>query len=86
MPEADVFLQNVAAEFFTPLYQLAVGVTIVYFLYGVARYVIDLNTSNAERQEAGRSHLIYGMIGLFIVLSVGGIMGIISDIFDGFFN
>lgn len=86
MPEADVFLQNVATEFFSPLYELAVGVTIVYFLYGVTRYIIDLSTSNSEKQEAGRNHLLYGMIGLFIVLSVGGILKIINEIFDGFFK
>lgn len=86
MQEADIFLEKVVSEFFTPLYQLAVGITIVYFLYGAARFVIDLNSANADRQAAGRRHLLYGMIGLFIVLSVGGILNIIDGIFGGFFN
>ena len=86
MPQADAVLSNVITELFSPMYQLAVGVTIVYFLYGVVRYIIDLNTSNTERQEAGRQHLLYGMIGLFIVLSVGGILKIMDGVFGGFFK
>lgn len=86
MPEADAFLQKVVTEFFSPLYELAVGITVIYFLYGVARFVYDLSTSHADRQENGRRHLLYGMIGLFIVLSVGGIMNFLGDIFDGFFK
>jgi hypothetical protein len=86
MPEADTFLQNVITELFSPMYQLAVGITILYFLYGVARYVIDLNTSNAERQAGGRRHLLYGMLGLFIVLSVGGIFKMLDGVFGGLFK
>lgn len=86
MPEADAILTNVVTEIFSPLYQLAVGVTIIYFLYGVARYVIDLSTSNAERQENGRRHLFYGMIGLFIILSVGGILKVMNEVLGGFFK
>lgn len=86
MQDPNVFLQNVAREFFSPLYELAVGVTVVYFLYGVARYVYDLTQAKPDNQEEGRAHLLYGMIGLFIVLSVGGLLTWIKDIFDGFFQ
>lgn len=86
MPQADAILTNVVTELFSPLYQLAVGVTIVYFLYGVTRYIIDLSSSNAERQDAGRRHLLYGMIGLFIVLSVGGILKAMDGVLGGFFK
>lgn len=86
MPEADAILSRVVTELFSPMYQLAVGVTIVYFLYGVTRYIIDLNSSNAQNQENGRSHLLYGMIGLFIILSVGGILKVMDEVLGGFFK
>ena len=86
MPSANIFLENVVKEILSPMYQLAVVVTILYFLYGVLRYVIDLNTSNAEKQEAGRSHLLWGSFGLFIVLSVGGIFKVMDGFFKNFFS
>jgi hypothetical protein len=83
MTESEQILSRVVTEIYSPLYQLAAGVAIVYFIYGAAKYVYDLNTSNAEQQTFGRSHLFYGAIGLFIVLSVGGILNVFRDFFGG---
>lgn len=85
MPTADTFLQNVITEIFSPLYQLAVGIAIIYFLYGAARFVYDLNTSKADRQEDGRRHLLWGTVGLFILLSLGGILRLMDETLGGFF-
>jgi len=80
---SDQILSNVATYIFTPLYQAVVGIAILYFLYGAAKYVVDLN--NPEKQTFGKSHLLWGMVGLFIILSVGGILnalnGSIGDMF-----
>lgn len=81
---ADQVLTNVVTEVFAPLYQLAVAVSVVYFFYGVVRYLIDLN--NPEQQNYGKGHLLWGTFGLFIVLSVGGILNLLGGIFDGFFK
>ena len=80
----DQILTNLIREFFTPLYQLAVGVSIIYFLYGVAKYVLDLN--NPEKKTFGRSHLLWGTVGLFIILSVGGILRALNDVLGGMFK
>jgi hypothetical protein len=77
-------LSNVITEIYSPIYQAVVGVSIIYFVYGVAKYVMDLN--NPEKQTFGKSHLLYGMIGMFIVLSVGGILDFLGGIFNGLFQ
>lgn len=79
-------LSNIVTEFFSPLYQIVVAIAVVYFMYGVARYMYDLNASNAQEQNFGRSHLLWGMVGLFIVLSVGGILKLFDQVFGGFFK
>ncbi len=84
MSDADQILSKVATEIFTPLYQLAVGVTLLYFLFGVAKYVLDL--SNPEKKTFGRSHLLWGTVGLFIVLSVGGILNVAGGVFGNMFK
>ena len=77
-------LSSVITEIYSPIYQAVVGVSIVYFFYGVAKYLMDLN--NPEKQTFGKSHLLYGMIGLFIILSVGGILEFLSGMFNGLFQ
>lgn len=68
---------------FSPLYQAVVGVTILYFMYGAMKYVLDLN--NPEKQTFGKSHLLWGTVGLFIVFSVGGFLGFFQGIFGNMF-
>jgi hypothetical protein len=81
---SDQILSNVAIYIFTPIYQIVVGISILYFLYGAAKYVIDLN--NPEKETTGKSHLFWGLIGLFIILSVGGILNALSGSFSDMFK
>ena len=84
--KGDIILQNFTAYFFSPIYQLVAVCTFVYFLYGVARFVLDLANSNPERETLGRSHLLWGLIGLFIIFSIGGILPWFNDFFGGMFK
>jgi hypothetical protein len=79
--DPDTVLQKVIDEIFSPLYKVIVGAAFVYFLYGGAKFVRDLN--HPEEKNTGKQHLLWGSIGLFIIFSVGGILGIFSDIFGG---
>lgn len=76
-------LQNVIKEVFSPLYQLAVGIAFIYFFYGAFRFIVDMN--DPVKKNIGKSHLLYGTIGLFIILSVGGILKVFNQLFDGMF-
>lgn len=80
----EQILTNIITEVFSPIYQAVVGITILYFLYGVVRYIIDLN--NPDSKTTGRSHLFWGLIGLFIVLSVGGILNLLNGSLGGMFQ
>jgi hypothetical protein len=77
-------LQNVITEIFNPMYKLAVGLATVYFFYGVYQFILNLN--DPEKKNIGKDHLLYGTIGLFIILSVGGILRFFNDIFGGMFT
>lgn len=84
MSEPEEVLSNLITEVFSPIYQAVIGVTILYFLYGVMKYVFDLN--NPEKQTFGRSHLLWGSVGLFIVFTVGGVLGMFENIFGSMFK
>lgn len=69
---ADDVLQKIITEIFSPIYQLVAAIAFVYFLYGAAKFIYDIR--NPSEKNEGKSHLLWGMVGLFIIFSVGGIL------------
>jgi hypothetical protein len=78
----DVF-EKVMTEVFMPLYELAVGIAFLYFMYGAFMFMVNLQ--DPEKKNIGKQHLLWGTIGLFIILSVGGILAIFNSVFEGMF-
>lgn len=56
-----------------------VGLATVYFLWGVAKYI--LHSGDAAQREEGRSMMIYGIIAIFVMISVWGLVNLLSDTF-----
>ncbi len=79
----DLF-QTFVDNILTPLYQLSVGIALVYFLGAAAYFMFQMDKEDAR--EKSRQHLLWGGIGLFIVFSIGGIMKLFENIFGGIFN
>ena len=55
---------------------IALGV--VYFVWGVITYVIS---SDEEAKKAGRDRIIYGIIGLAVIIGVWGLVKILTNTF-----
>lgn len=82
-------LANVIEYVFSPFYQLAVAAAFVYFLYGVMMFIWmmrDPDAGDAEKRNDGKRHMIWGTVGLFIILSVGGIIKFANDAIGGMFQ
>jgi hypothetical protein len=79
----DQVFERVVTEVLSPLYELIASVAFVYFLYGVVMFIIGMN--DPEKKTIGKQHMLYGTIGLFIILSVGGILKVFNDVFNGMF-
>ncbi|HEY5588941.1 MAG TPA: hypothetical protein VIK86_08305 [Candidatus Paceibacterota bacterium] len=58
-----------------PLITLLFALAVVYFLYGLARYL--LSPDNEEIRKTSKDHMVWGVIGMFIMVSVFGILSII---------
>jgi hypothetical protein len=52
---------------------------VIYFFWGVAKYM--MSTGDASKQEEARGVMIYGIIGLFVMVSVWGLVNIIGSTF-----
>ena len=62
-----------------PLIVLLSVVASAYFLWGLAQFV--MNADNAEARDEGKRKIIYGLIGLTIMVSVFGILQLLLRTF-----
>ena len=69
-------LAKVIVYIVNPLIYLLVAVAVVVFLWGVVEFLA--NAENPEGRENGKRHLVWGIVGLFIIFSVFGIMNLIQ--------
>lgn len=77
----DTIFQKVIEYLLNPLYIITVVVATLWFLYGVTALLFQMN--NPEKREQARTNLLYGLIGLFIILSVGAIFKMINEVVGG---
>lgn len=75
--EASVatLMQSINRVVLNPLILFMFSVAVVYFLYGVVQYF--LSPDDEEVRTTSKSHMLYGIIGIFIMMSVFGIMRIV---------
>ena len=52
---------------------------VVFFVYGVITYVI---ADDEEAKSKGRDRIIFGLIGLAVIVAMWGLVGILTDTFD----
>ena len=72
-------LANVKDQIVTPVIWLLFALAIVYFVWGVVIFI--KNADNAEKRQEGYMHMIWGVIGAFIMLSAKGLINIILATF-----
>ncbi|MFZ3011720.1 MAG: hypothetical protein WA060_01840 [Minisyncoccia bacterium] len=71
------FIANVDNMIINPLISFLFALAIAFFLYGVLEFV--MNQENEEAKTKGKSHMIWGVIGITIMMSVWGILGIVLN-------
>lgn len=77
--EASVktLVQSINRVLINPLIFMIFALAMVYFIYGLARYL--LSPDNEEIRKASKSHMLWGIIGMVIMVSAFGIMNIITN-------
>ena len=70
-------LTNIIKFIVDPAISLLFGVALLYFLYGVAVFIYK--SDNETSLNEGKSHIIWGIVGLFIMISAFGILQLICN-------
>ena len=73
------FVANVDREIINPLIIFLFALALVYFLYGMLEFLA--NGDNDEKKTTGKSHMIWGVVGLTIMMGVWFILGVILNTF-----
>ena len=76
-PSAKTFIGKISTEVLDPIIAILFALATLYFFYNVARYI--WNPDNEEMREEGKTGMLYGIIGLFIMVAVFGILSFIID-------
>ncbi|HEU4677334.1 MAG TPA: hypothetical protein VFS75_01295 [Candidatus Paceibacterota bacterium] len=77
--EAHGFLTRLENAILFPLMTLMMAVAFLIFLWGGYEYIA--NAADDGGRETGRKHMLYGIIGLVIMVSAYGILKIAASTF-----
>lgn len=73
------FINNLVTYIINPVIGLLVALAVAYFIYGAAMFI--LSADSEEGRKKGKAHLLWGVIGLFVIVAVYGILNIVVSTF-----
>jgi hypothetical protein len=75
------FLQQFITLIDNVLVPLVFAIAFIVFLFGIFQYFI-LGGANEEKRETGRTFMLYGIVGFFIMISVWGMVNLLLGTFN----
>lgn len=71
-PAVLVFVGKISTNVLNPVIAIFFALAFAYFVYGVAAYI--WNPDSEEARTKGQQNMLWGVIGMLIMVSVFGIM------------
>ena len=68
-------VDNIYEKVFSPIISLIIALAVVYFLYAVSKFV----RSDGKERESGKELIVWGIIGIFVMMSVWGIVSMVQS-------
>ena len=75
--DTNDLLAKISDQILNPLIGLIIAVALMIFIWGVIEFIAG--AANDEKRVKGKQHMVWGIIGLFIMVSVFGIMQILVN-------
>ena len=72
-------LNGIVGTILQPLVELMFVVALAIFFLGIIEFIMTSSTD--EGREKGKKNILYGVIGMFVMFSVYGIIAIITGTF-----
>jgi hypothetical protein len=75
----DLINVTIIGGMLRPLVPLIIGLAVVVFVYGVLTTMLS---EGGEKKEEGKQYMLWGIIGIFVMVSLWGIVNIIGNTFQ----
>ncbi|MBP9749675.1 MAG: hypothetical protein KBD21_03015 [Candidatus Pacebacteria bacterium] len=75
------FVGKVVSAIIEPLIALIFVLAFAYFMWGLASFVLALGTGDETKAGEGKQHMLWGLIGLTIMVSVYAIIRVVLATF-----
>jgi len=72
-----ILLERVVSEVINPLIYLIFTGGLFLFMWGVAVFVFNL--SDESKRTTGKKHMLWGIVGMFIMVATWGIIQLVAD-------
>ena len=79
MDAATTILNRIVDVILNPIVFVLFLVAFLYFLWGI--FIMILRADDSSARSDGRSHMFWGIVGMFIMVSVYGILKIVLSTF-----
>lgn len=76
----DEIISVVESELINPIKYLLIVAAVVLFLYGVVEMI--MGASNEDARTKGKTHMIWGLAGLVIIVAVDSIISVLENFFN----
>lgn len=80
MDQLYLLVSRFVSVILNPTIALLFGIALVVFLWGVAKFIWASADNEGDREE-GRRHMIWGIVGMFIMVAALGIISIVTNTF-----
>lgn len=77
LAHGQTIMQNFNDMIINPLIILLLVSAVVYFLFGVMLFV--KNQDSEDAQVEGKRHMVWGIVGIAVIISVFGILNLLND-------
>ena len=75
----SIFIGNIVTYIIQPIMTLLFALALAYFVWGLAQFI--LNADSSDERTKGKEKIIWGIIGLFIMTAVIGILSVVTNTF-----
>ncbi len=82
MTPTCIIVGKITAALINPALALIFSIGLLVFVYGLAEFIWGLSQETGKKEE-GKKHMLYGLIGMFVMVSSIAIIKIIANIVGG---
>lgn len=74
----DLVEKTIIKDILNPVVLLLISLAIVFFLWGVFKFIKE----EGNKKEEGKEFMFWGIVGIFVMVSVWGLVNILSNTFN----